>query len=483
MYSGFGIAVMDRLRVCAEGIPQYAVHGKVVSKGQPATGAIVALHPKDKAAVALPYAPRGIVDKDGSFVIGSRTKDDGAPEGDYAVTIIWPKDEDPQKQFDNTPPDRLKNRYNDPNTRSGTSTWRPVRTRWRRSMSNRFFKGRFAQVAVLLAMAMYLVCCGLVIAAEPVPAAAKPAAPIAFVGLHGGVFDVLKAFGGPLGLKMDYVTDEQIRQETVDLARYQVVLLEMVRGDDKDHYRRLIAAAKQRRPDFRVVSISGVAERSLPDLCKLHWIECDPRLAAYYGSVKENVRRMLIYINVTYLHAAGTVLPPLDAEHRLTIYHPDPGESGLMATIDEFLKWSKGRGRDITAAPRAVVTVHSSHLTFQQPKVVDALVRATGEKGPAHGRHLRPGRRLRPGRLREADAGISPAGRRPYLPQHRFGGLSRETGGAAPALDLLPHAVDRRLAAERSRAAPSEMAFHITGQELLGAIEPQIGCGHSSRRR
>ncbi len=136
-------------------------------------------------------------------------------------------------------------------------------------MSNRFFKGRFAQVAVLLAMAMYLVCCGLVIAAEPVPAAAKPAAPIAFVGLHGGVFDVLKAFGGPLGLTMDYVTDEQIRQETVDLARYQVVLLEMVRGDDKDHYRRLIAAAKQRRPDFRVVSISGVAERSLPELCKL----------------------------------------------------------------------------------------------------------------------------------------------------------------------------------------------------------------------
>ena len=25
--------------------------------------------------------------------------------------------------------------------------------------------------------------------------------------------------------------------------------------------------------------------------------------------------------------------------------------------------------------------------------------------------------------------------------------------------------------------SPSEVAFHITGQELLGAIEPQIGCG------
>jgi hypothetical protein len=40
-------------------------------------------------------------------------KDDGAPEGEYAVTIVWPAEQDPKKQFDNTPPDRLKNRYND----------------------------------------------------------------------------------------------------------------------------------------------------------------------------------------------------------------------------------------------------------------------------------------------------------------------------------------------------------------------------------
>ena len=147
----------------------------------------------------------------------------------------------------------------------------------------------------------------------------------------------------------------------------------------------------------------------------------------------------------------------------------------MMATVDEFLEWSRARV-GLSKAPRAVVTVHSSHLTFQQPKVVDALVRA-GETGRLRRGDLRSGRRLRPRGLRKADAGVPPAGRRPYVPQHRFAGLSREAGGAAPALDLLPQPIDRRLARQPAGVAPSEIAFHITGQELMGAIEPQIGCG------
>ena len=71
------------------------------------------LHPVNTTAAVSPYPPRGVAGKDGTFVVTSRTTDDGAPEGEYAVTIIWPAEEDPKKQFDNTPPDRLKNRYND----------------------------------------------------------------------------------------------------------------------------------------------------------------------------------------------------------------------------------------------------------------------------------------------------------------------------------------------------------------------------------
>ncbi len=248
-------------------------------------------------------------------------------------------------------------------------------------------------------------------------------------------------------------------RETVDFARYQVVLLQHVRGEDRDHYQRLIAAAKQRRPDLRVLSISGLAERSLPDSSKRHWIEYDPRLGAYYGSVKENARRMLIYINVTYLHAAGTVLPPLSAEHRRTIYHPDCGESGLLATIDDFLQWSRKRGWDVAKAPRAVVTVHSSHLAFQQPKVVDALVRALEKKGVLTVAIFDLAEDYLHGDYETANAGVPPAGGRPHLSQHRFPGLSRATGRAAPALDFFPHPVDRRLAREPARAGAQRGGF------------------------
>ncbi len=92
--------------------PQFAVHGRVMHKGQPAAEAIVVLHPVDKTKASV-YPPRGVTDKDGLFVIGSRLKDDGAAEGDYDVTVVWPEDQDPKNPSENTPPDRLKGRYND----------------------------------------------------------------------------------------------------------------------------------------------------------------------------------------------------------------------------------------------------------------------------------------------------------------------------------------------------------------------------------
>jgi hypothetical protein len=93
--------------------PQHAVHGKVVSHGKPATGAIVVLHPADKANAGR-FPPRGVTGKDGTFVIGSRLSSDGAPEGDYNVTILWPEEPSQKTAPGDTPPDRLKKRYNDP---------------------------------------------------------------------------------------------------------------------------------------------------------------------------------------------------------------------------------------------------------------------------------------------------------------------------------------------------------------------------------
>jgi hypothetical protein len=112
------VAAMLPLAGCGSkgtAVPQFQVRGKVLSQGgEPAAGAIVVLHPVSKTNGASPYPPRGVADKDGAFVVGSRMTGDGAPEGDYAVTLVWPAEQDAKKQFDDkTPPDRLKNRYND----------------------------------------------------------------------------------------------------------------------------------------------------------------------------------------------------------------------------------------------------------------------------------------------------------------------------------------------------------------------------------
>jgi hypothetical protein len=92
--------------------PQYAVHGKVLHHGQAAARAIVVLHPVNQSDPP-PFPPRGVTGADGSFVIGSRLTSDGAPVGEYVVTVTWPEEQNPKNPPENTPPDRLKNRYND----------------------------------------------------------------------------------------------------------------------------------------------------------------------------------------------------------------------------------------------------------------------------------------------------------------------------------------------------------------------------------
>jgi hypothetical protein len=78
---------------CSEAQPdRVAVHpaaGVFTFKGQPAHGASLTLHPK-AAAEDVP-APRASVDKDGSFKLSTFNGGDGAPEGDYVVTVRWYK--------------------------------------------------------------------------------------------------------------------------------------------------------------------------------------------------------------------------------------------------------------------------------------------------------------------------------------------------------------------------------------------------------
>lgn len=98
----------------------YPVAGTLTVSGQPAANAMVAFHPLDQAGsqTALPVASTG---PDGTYRLMTYAAGDGAPAGEYAVTVVWPDDSQPWDECaEEVTHDRFKGRYADP----ARSPWR-----------------------------------------------------------------------------------------------------------------------------------------------------------------------------------------------------------------------------------------------------------------------------------------------------------------------------------------------------------------------
>jgi hypothetical protein len=97
--------------------PVYPVTGEVFYQGkEPCAGALVVLHPAG-AATAVDR-PNATVREDGTFRLSTFAEGDGAPAGEYGVTIVWPR-RAAAKGFGDLAqrravPDRLGGRYADP---------------------------------------------------------------------------------------------------------------------------------------------------------------------------------------------------------------------------------------------------------------------------------------------------------------------------------------------------------------------------------
>jgi hypothetical protein len=90
------------------------VEGQVLdAEDKPAAGALVIFHPV-KADDQDLNKPRGYVDDNGRFSLTTYEKDDGAPEGDYIVTIEWRARK--TSPFDKEGGDQLAGRYSNPKT-------------------------------------------------------------------------------------------------------------------------------------------------------------------------------------------------------------------------------------------------------------------------------------------------------------------------------------------------------------------------------
>jgi hypothetical protein len=125
MRSRFSAPVVACLALCAgcnsNGL--YPVSGKVLVNGEPAVGATVTLVRKGSADSLKDPTPCGVVDEDGTFTL-SGPGGEGAPPGEYIVLVEWKEGAGAKRGRAPalSAPDRLKKKYQDPNTPLLTAT-------------------------------------------------------------------------------------------------------------------------------------------------------------------------------------------------------------------------------------------------------------------------------------------------------------------------------------------------------------------------
>ncbi len=115
-------------------VPVVPTEGIVTQGGKPATGALLHFHTVGSSAPAAgtisPPIPWGQVGADGSFRLTTYANGDGAPSGDYAITVVWPTGPQRRDGDDDGPTetDLLRGRYAQAATTPLRATVGPTRT-------------------------------------------------------------------------------------------------------------------------------------------------------------------------------------------------------------------------------------------------------------------------------------------------------------------------------------------------------------------
>jgi hypothetical protein len=83
-----GAALLFGALGCSRADRTYPAEFQVLSQNKPAAGATVVLHPVGTVDPAAPK-PTGKVDASGVVRLSTFGENDGAPPGDYVVTVVW----------------------------------------------------------------------------------------------------------------------------------------------------------------------------------------------------------------------------------------------------------------------------------------------------------------------------------------------------------------------------------------------------------
>lgn len=90
----------------------HPVRGQLFVGDKPAIGAFVLFIPVNEPATDQDPRPRATVDAEGFFKLSTYGAEDGAPPGDYLVTVTWPGGVLPDGREE--PEDKLNGRYSVP---------------------------------------------------------------------------------------------------------------------------------------------------------------------------------------------------------------------------------------------------------------------------------------------------------------------------------------------------------------------------------
>ncbi|AMV32952.1 Aerobic cobaltochelatase subunit CobN [Pirellula sp. SH-Sr6A] len=295
-------------------------------------------------------------------------------------------------------------------------------------------------------------------------------ADIGFLGLHGGIYEQLQTFAPELDLSLRYFEDSAIQRGEADFGSVKILYIQHTRAEDREQYKTLFQSAKERNPSLQIIAFQANTNELFASLGISPLLTQDEQAGAYYGSTKENLRRLLRYTGSKYLKKDWKIEPPVEID-RIGLYHP--AHQDLFETAEEFLLWQRAKRNIHPDQPRLLIAVHGTHLAFQQPAVVDAIILEAEKQGAVAAA-------LIDGRYREYE--VLAKSFSPSVVIH----TCHSTDSLAFRLQLdVPHLHSiffrKQSIVEYQESvdglAGSELAFHIIGQELIGAIEPQIGGG------
>jgi hypothetical protein len=98
------------------------VEGKVLYKDKPLKGAVLTFHPKGANDVTT-VRPVGMTREDGTFTLTTGQKE-GAPAGEYVVTLLCPEEVNPSKKSFSTKAPETQDRFQGAYAKPETSTFK-----------------------------------------------------------------------------------------------------------------------------------------------------------------------------------------------------------------------------------------------------------------------------------------------------------------------------------------------------------------------